>query len=144
MESSGDRVPIPCQTNNTSRLQTIPALLVIALPSAIYFLIFSLVAGNLKPSSLFAILDASFESIALLVVGSCVASPAPPIDLSTSSTSQLMYYSLTITDISFVIRVVYVADMSVSNGSLKDIGPIVGRKFGVVVNNVVVRVKGAN
>jgi hypothetical protein len=55
-----------------------------------------------------------------------------------------MYYSLTITGISFVIRVVYVADMSVSNGSIKDIGPIVERKFGVVVINIVVRVKAAN
>ena len=73
-----------------------------------------------------------------------MASPAPPIDLPTSSTSQLMYYSLAITGISFVTGVVHVADMTVSNGFIKDTGPIVDRKFGVVVNNMVVWVEAAN
>lgn len=49
-----------------------------------------------------------------------------------------MYYSLTITGISFVIRVVHVADMTGHGGSVKDTGPAVDRKLGVVVNNIVI------
>ncbi|HEU4824073.1 MAG TPA: hypothetical protein VFS97_11665 [Nitrososphaeraceae archaeon] len=43
-----------------------------------------------------------------------------------------------------MIRVVHVADMTVRGGPVKDTGPTVDRKLGVVVNNIVVQAEAGN